>query len=91
MVVGVRVFKTLVVCLCSLLLFVGYTFAQETTGGIVGTVKDPSGASVPNATVIRDGVRPSSVPKQFKLMLPATIVSQTCLRQLHADDNGNRI
>src|SRR5580698_1241736 len=51
MVVGVRVFKTLVVCLCSLLLFVGYTFAQETTGGIVGTVKDPSGASVPNATV----------------------------------------
>ncbi len=51
MVVGVRVFKTLVVCLCSLLLLVGYTFAQETTGGIVGTVKDPSGASVPNATV----------------------------------------
>ena len=51
MVVGVRLIRAAVVCLCSLLLFVGYTFAQETTGGIVGTVKDPSGASVPNATV----------------------------------------
>ena len=51
MVVGVRFIRAVVVCLCALLLFVGYTFAQETTGGIVGTVKDPSGASVPNATV----------------------------------------
>ena len=51
MVVGVRLIRTVVVCLCSLLLFVGYTFAQETTGGIVGTVKDPSGASVPDATI----------------------------------------
>ena len=52
MVVGVRLIKAVVVCLCTLFLFVGYTFAQETTGGIVGTVKDPSGASVPNATEI---------------------------------------
>ena len=51
MVVGVRFVKAVVVCLCTLLLFFGYTFAQETTGGIVGTVKDPSGASVPDATV----------------------------------------
>ncbi len=51
MVVGVRFVKAVVVCLCTLLLFVGYTFAQETTGGIAGTVKDPSGASVPDATI----------------------------------------
>src|SRR6202000_774158 len=47
----VRFVRSVVVCLCTLFLFVGYTIAQETTGGIVGTVKDPSGASVPDATV----------------------------------------
>src|ERR1700722_1282528 len=46
-----RVLKPMFVCLCLLLLFVASISAQETTGGIVGTVKDPSGASVPNATV----------------------------------------
>jgi hypothetical protein len=35
-----------------LLLFVGSIFAQETTGGLQGTVKDPSGAVVPNAQVV---------------------------------------
>jgi hypothetical protein len=44
-----RVLKPIFVCLCLCLLFVGYLSAQETTGGIVGTVKDPSGASVPDA------------------------------------------
>lgn len=48
---SLRGLKPMVVCLCLLLLFVGYVSAQETTGGIVGTVKDPSGASVPDATV----------------------------------------
>src|SRR5215469_9621064 len=49
--VSIRVLKPTVVCLCVLLFLVGYISAQETTGGIVGTVKDPSGASVPNATI----------------------------------------
>jgi hypothetical protein len=35
-----------------LLLFVGSLFAQETTGGLQGTVKDPSGAVVPRAEVV---------------------------------------
>ena len=48
---SIRVTKPMVVCLCLFLLFVCSLPAQETTGGIVGTVKDPSGASVPNATV----------------------------------------
>src|SRR5277367_359712 len=49
--VNVRVFKPIVVCVCLLLLLVGSAVAQETTGGIVGTVKDQSGASIPNATI----------------------------------------
>ncbi len=39
------------VCLFSLLLLVSNVFAQETTGGLQGTVKDPSGAVVAKATV----------------------------------------
>src|SRR5215467_3378266 len=42
------------VCLGLLLLlltFVVSAFAQETTGGIQGTIKDPTGAVVPGATV----------------------------------------
>ena len=35
-----------------LLLFVGSVFAQETTGALQGTVKDPSGAVVPHAQVV---------------------------------------
>jgi len=35
-----------------LLLFVGSLFAQETTGALQGTVKDPSGAVVSNAQVV---------------------------------------
>jgi len=34
------------------LLFVAGAMAQETTGGLQGTVKDPSGAVVPNAKVV---------------------------------------
>ena len=42
---------TLVLCLLVAALFVATTFAQETTGGLQGTVKDPQGAVVPKATV----------------------------------------
>jgi Carboxypeptidase regulatory-like domain/TonB dependent receptor len=35
----------------ALSLFVSFTFAQTTSGDLVGTVKDPSGAIIPNATV----------------------------------------
>lgn len=38
------------ICLGSLV-FAGFAFAQETTGGIQGTVKDPQGAVVSGATV----------------------------------------
>ena len=31
-------------------------FAQETTGGLQGTVKDPSGAVIPGASVTLKGV-----------------------------------
>jgi len=43
-------FGIFAVCLFSLLLVVN-VFAQETTGGLQGNVKDPSGAVVANATV----------------------------------------
>ena len=36
----------------AVLLFAGSVFAQETTGALQGTVKDPSGAVVPNAQVV---------------------------------------
>lgn len=40
----------------ALILFFGaVAIAQETTGGIQGTVKDPSGAVVPNAKVVVTG------------------------------------
>jgi hypothetical protein len=39
----------------ALLLFVAGAFAQETTGGMQGTVKDPSGAVVSHATVTLTG------------------------------------
>src|ERR1700722_11699580 len=39
------------VCLFSMLLLVANLFGQETTGGLQGTVKDPSGAVVGNAAV----------------------------------------
>jgi hypothetical protein len=48
----VRGFVPIVVLLCALLVFLGSAFAQETTGGLQGVVKDPSGAVVPNAKVV---------------------------------------
>jgi len=39
------------VCLLSVLLLISVGFAQETTGGLQGTVKDPSGALVAHAKV----------------------------------------
>jgi hypothetical protein len=44
-------FGMFAVCLFSVLLLVANVFGQETTGGLQGTVKDPSGAVVSNATV----------------------------------------
>jgi Carboxypeptidase regulatory-like domain/TonB dependent receptor len=44
-------FGMFAVCLFSVLLLVTNVFAQETTGGLQGTVKDPSGAVVSNAAV----------------------------------------
>jgi len=49
-------FGILAVCLFSLLLLVANVFGQETTGGLQGTVKDPSGAVVNKATVELTGV-----------------------------------
>jgi len=43
------------VCLVSMLLLVANMFAQETTGGLQGTVKDPSGAVVSKAQVVLTG------------------------------------
>lgn len=37
--------------ICALLLFAATLFAQETTAGLQGTVKDPSGAVIANASV----------------------------------------
>ena len=47
----VRVLVPALVFLCAVLLFTGMCLAQETTGGLQGTVKDPSGAVVPHAKV----------------------------------------
>ena len=44
-------FGMFAVCLFSVLLLIANVFAQETTGGLQGTVKDPSGAVVSKATV----------------------------------------
>src|SRR6266404_5732164 len=38
-------------CLCALLFVCASSWAQEVTGSIAGTVKDPQGAVVPNAKV----------------------------------------
>jgi|HubBroStandDraft_6_1064221.scaffolds.fasta_scaffold01746_4 outer membrane receptor protein involved in Fe transport len=43
--------ETFAVCFFSILLLVANMFGQETTGGLQGTVKDPSGAVVSKATV----------------------------------------
>ena len=45
-------FSSTVICLGVLLLLAVCGAAQETTGGLQGTVKDPSGAVVPNAKVV---------------------------------------
>src|SRR5450432_435245 len=44
-----------VIQIFALLLFVGSMFAQETTGGLQGSVKDPSGALVSGAHVVITG------------------------------------
>ena len=42
-------------CLFSVLLLVGNVLGQETTGGLQGTVKDPSGAVIPKAAITLNG------------------------------------
>jgi Carboxypeptidase regulatory-like domain/TonB dependent receptor len=49
---NVRLRVPIVVLLCVLLLSVGVAYAQETTAGLQGVVKDPSGALVPNAKIV---------------------------------------
>lgn len=44
-------FKFIALTLSLMISFAAITFAQETTGGIEGTVKDTAGAVVPNVTV----------------------------------------
>ena len=46
-------FLAIVTGLC--LLFAAAVFAQETTGGLQGTVKDPSGAVISKAHVVLTG------------------------------------
>ena len=48
-------FGMFTVCLFSMLLLVANVFAQETTGGLQGTVKDPSGAVISKAAVELSG------------------------------------
>ena len=48
-------FSSFIACLGVLLLLVSSAVAQETTGGLQGTVKDPSGAVVPRAQVAAKG------------------------------------
>jgi hypothetical protein len=52
---GIRRLLPVLIQTFVLLLFVGSVFAQETTGGLQGTVKDPTGAVVPNAQVVVTG------------------------------------
>jgi hypothetical protein len=50
-----RFFYSSVKLFALILLFCAAAIAQETTGGLQGTVKDPSGAVVPNAKVVVTG------------------------------------
>src|SRR6266852_5422812 len=47
-----RFFYSIVKVFALILLFCAAAIAQETTGGLQGTIKDPSGAVVPNAKVV---------------------------------------
>lgn len=50
-----RAWTIALVQICALLLFAATVFAQETTAGLQGTVKDQSGAVIANATVTVTG------------------------------------
>ena len=48
--------KKSAIAVLAFLLIASFAFAQETTAGLQGTVQDPSGATVANATVEADVV-----------------------------------
>ncbi len=43
--------RSVILSACCLLLMAGFAFAQSTRGAITGTVLDPAGAVIPNATI----------------------------------------
>ncbi|MFZ1084807.1 MAG: carboxypeptidase regulatory-like domain-containing protein [Terracidiphilus sp.] len=47
-----RLHRALLTIAAALMLFAASVWAQETTGGLQGTVKDPSGAVIPSAKVV---------------------------------------
>jgi hypothetical protein len=48
----VRLHRAMLTIAATLMLFMASVWAQETTGGLQGTVKDPSGAVIPSAKVV---------------------------------------
>ncbi len=48
-------FGMFTVCVFAVLLLVANVFGQETTGGLQGTIKDPTGAVLPKASVVLTG------------------------------------
>ena len=58
-----RIFTMSLLALCLALFTAGAALAQSsTTGSIEGTVTDPQGGSVPNATVTISGPEPNQRP-----------------------------
>src|SRR5208337_251547 len=51
----IRAMCPFLLTMLALLLFAGSVFAQETTAGVQGTIKDPTGAVVPKAHVVVTG------------------------------------
>jgi Carboxypeptidase regulatory-like domain/TonB dependent receptor len=61
--IRIRSFTLLFVILCSILAFQGQGMAQAILGGIVGTVKDASGSSIPGAAVTAENIATGLVVK----------------------------